>query len=60
MITEDVGESFFTICFDETTNVEDKKELQVAIRYWSKAKDEVISRHLQAYFIGRADAQILY
>lgn len=60
MMTEDVGESYFTICFDETTNVEDKKELQVTIRYWSKAKDEVISRHLQTYFIGKADAQILY
>ena len=59
-ISDDIGTSFYTVCFDETTNVESKKELQIAVRYWSDSKCLVISRHLQTFFIGKADAQTLY
>ncbi|XP_060094265.1 uncharacterized protein LOC132571482 [Heteronotia binoei] len=57
MISDDVGTFFYSVCFDETTNVEDKKELQILVRYWLEGRGEVVSRHLQTFFIGKADAQ---
>ncbi|XP_054836739.1 uncharacterized protein LOC129330638 [Eublepharis macularius] len=60
MISDDVGTSFYSICFDETTSVEDKKELQISVRYWSEGRGEVVSSHLQTFFIGKADAQTLH
>ena len=31
-----------THCYDETTNEATKKEMQIAIHYWSESKGEVV------------------
>lgn len=51
---KDAQESYFSLEFDETTNVENQKELQVAIRYWSNKLGRVLSKHLETFFLGHA------
>lgn len=51
---KDAQESYFGLEFDETTNVENQKELQVAIRYWSNKLGRVLSKHLEIFFLGHA------
>lgn len=52
--------SYYSIIFDETTNVEDKKELLITVRHWSETKEKVLCRHLQTFFVGKADASMRY
>jgi hypothetical protein len=52
--------SWYTLIYDETTNNEGKKELQIAIRYWSELESEIVCRHLTTYFIGYAKAVDLH
>lgn len=42
---------YFSISYDETTNSENKKELQILIKYWSKQFQKVQNAHLQTFFI---------
>lgn len=53
----DAHKSWYTIIYDETTNNEGRKELQVAIRYWSETEQEVVVKHLETFFIGTAKAE---
>lgn len=46
-----------TLCYDETTNSAGRKELQTIIRYWSEQKSQIVSAHLQTFFIGSATAE---
>lgn len=57
IVIEDIHSSYYTMLYDETTNAEGKKELQVAIRYWSKNKNEIIVSHLETFFITSATAE---
>ncbi|KAL5243999.1 hypothetical protein ACI65C_011409 [Semiaphis heraclei] len=34
--------TYYTLMYDETTNSESKKELQVAVRYWCNTKKEIV------------------
>lgn len=56
---KDLDESYYVLCFDETCNTASKKELQVLIRFWSQAKNMVVSTHLQTFFIGKACGEII-
>lgn len=40
-------------------NSENKKELQIAIRYWSNSHNQVIILHLETLFLGSANAKTL-
>ncbi|XP_067136817.1 uncharacterized protein [Centruroides vittatus] len=57
---EEAHSSFFTISYDETSNVESKKELQIMIRFWSEQTEQVVCRHLNTCLLGRADAETLH
>lgn len=58
-LIKDIGNECYSIIYDETTNSEGNKELQVLIRYYSTSKCMVITQHLQTMFIGKATADIL-
>lgn len=55
----DIGSSFYTIHYDETTNSKSTKELQVGIRYFSTKLKKVVYSTLQTYFLGHATGEIL-
>jgi hypothetical protein len=54
------SEVYYTVMFDETCNSANRKELQVATRYWSKSENKVIISHLQTFFLGSATAKIIF
>jgi hypothetical protein len=47
---------FFTICFDETTNRQVKKQMDLHVRYWSDKFGKVIVVYLDSAFLGHATA----
>lgn len=53
----EIRDTFYTLCYDETTNSAGKKELQTVIRYWSEQKSQIVSTHLQTFFIGSATVE---
>jgi len=61
ILIEDVttGGLYYTLLYDETCNTENKKELQIDIRYWSTTQNKVIVSHLQTFFLGCAEAKVL-
>ncbi|XP_048511379.1 uncharacterized protein LOC125500995 [Athalia rosae] len=58
-ILEDCSAAWYTLIYDETTNNESKKELQVALRYWSETEELVVIHHLETFFLGQAKAEDL-
>lgn len=46
--------------YDETTNNENKNELQIRIIFWSERDDMVVNRHLVTKFIEKADGKSLF
>ena len=44
----------FTLQFDETVTVQNQKQLDLLIRFWSEKKGEVVTRFLQALMFGHA------
>ena len=58
-VLDEARNSFYSLQFDETTNSASKKELQIRIRFWSDKKNQVISFHLESFFIGHATAEDL-
>lgn len=58
-VIEYVKDSFYSIEYDETTNAENQKELQLMIRYWSESKEKINVKHLETMFIGHAKGEDL-
>lgn len=56
----DMEDTFYTLCYDETTNASGHKELQTTVRYWSDKQNKVVNHHLQTFFIGKATGNTLY
>ena len=52
-----LSETPFTLQYDETTNAQVNKQLDIKIRYWSLAQSQVAAHHLQNYFMGHATGQ---
>ena len=48
------SDAYFTVMYDETTNDQNKKQMEIYVRYWSEEKGEVVSHHLRTYLIGHA------
>ena len=44
----------FTLQYDETTNAQVNKQLDIKIRYLSSAQSQVVVHHLQTYLMGHA------
>lgn len=59
LVSEDAQKNSFVICYDETTNSEGIKELQILIRFWSEILNEIVFCHLQTFFLGHTTAVIL-
>ena len=49
----------FTLQYDETTNAQINKQLDIKIRYWSSAQSQVSVHHLQTYLMGHATGRQL-
>ena len=49
----------FTLQFDETVTVQNQKQLDLLIRFWSEEKGEVVTRFLKALFFGHAKGDIV-
>jgi hypothetical protein len=47
----------YTIHYDETTNSQVKKQLDLVVRFWSADKDKVVVRYLESLFFGHAPAE---
>lgn len=56
VIVEDIktSNSKYTMQYDETTNKQIAKQLDIKVRYWSNSADEVSVKHLQTYLMGHA------
>ena len=44
----------YTAIFDETTANQNRKQLDVLIRYWSNESNQLVSKYLTFVFFGRA------
>lgn len=51
--------TYFTLCFDETTNKAGEKEFQVKIRYWSAKEMKIVSKHICTSYMRHATAEDL-
>lgn len=51
---KEIGNSYFTLLYDETTNAAGRKELHTAVRYWCESTNCVVTQHLETFFIGKA------
>lgn len=62
LLLDDINNSYYTLCFDETTNSKSKKELQIRVRYYSENSKKVVVHHLETFFIedGKADTIFKY
>ena len=49
----------YSIHFDETTNNQGHKQLDIKIRYWSNNQNKIIIHHFRTYFMGHATGQLL-
>ena len=61
IVADDVKNSGspFTLQYDETTNAQVNKQLDIKIRYWSSAQSQVVVHHLQTYLMGHATGRQL-
>ena len=61
VVADDVKNSGspFTLQYDETTNAQINKQLDIKIRYWSSAQSQVVVHHLQTYLMGHATGRQL-
>jgi hypothetical protein len=49
----------FVLCFDEQTNNQNRKQLDLLIRYWCHDQGLVVTRYYKSIFLGHATAPIL-
>ena len=56
IVVDDVlnSQSTYTIHYDETTNAQIQKQLDIKIRFWSVVQGKVRVHHLQSYLMGHA------
>lgn len=58
-MVSDMDIPYYSLQYDETTNHENVKELQVLIKFWSKSESRVVVCHLETFFLGKATAEVL-
>lgn len=51
---KEIGDSYFTLLYDETTNAAGRKELHTPICYWCESTNYVVTQHLETFFLGKA------
>lgn len=60
-LIKDIADSSpgITLAFDESTNVQTKRQMDIYARYWSKQFNLVTCRYLKSVFLGHATADII-
>jgi hypothetical protein len=48
------------LCFDEQTNNQNRKQLDLLMKYWCYNEDLVVTRYYQSILLGHATTIILY
>lgn len=56
VVLDDLKGSFYTLMFDDTTNIQHKKELQLVLKYWSSSMQQINFVHLQTSFLSSGKA----
>lgn len=56
-VHKDISGSFYTLMFDDTTNNQHTKELQLVLKYWSKSLKRLNFIHLKSAFMESGKAQ---
>ena len=51
--------SAFTMAFDETTIVQNKKQMDILLRYWSDCKKPVVTKYLVSFYFARVSADVI-
>lgn len=59
-LLNDIGDSYYSILYDETTNFKSEKELQVSVRFWSNSEKKVVTAHLETFFWGLQQLKYFY
>ncbi|CAF2855769.1 unnamed protein product [Rotaria sp. Silwood2] len=49
----------FVLCFDEQTNVQNKKQLDLLIKFWSYGEGLVVTRYYKSVMLGHTQAHVL-
>lgn len=49
----------FVLCFDESTNTQNKKQLDLIVKFWSHDGGMVVTRFYKSIFLGHARAKLL-
>ena len=49
-----VTDAGFAVVFDETTNLQNKKQINLLIRHWCEEKSEVITAYAPSLMFGRS------
>ena len=47
------------LLFDETTTVQNKKQMDVLVRFWSEDNQKIETRCIESFFSGRAPADTI-
>ena len=56
IVVDDIlnSQSRYTVHYDETTNAQTQKQLDIKVRFWCPAQGKVVVHHLQSYLMGHA------
>ena len=49
----------FTLLFDGTTIVQNKRQMDFLVRYWSEVNKEIKTRYIESFFFGPAPADTI-
>ena len=47
----------FTMMFDETTTLQNRKQMDLILRFWSESEKQVVTKYLMSLFFARAPAE---
>lgn len=56
---QDVKGAYYTLCFDETTNDANRKELHSSIRHYSEQRKRIHQFHFETFFIENGEAETM-
>lgn len=58
-LVEDVRREYFSLIIDETTTQQNKKQLDLLVKYWSAQTHRIQTRYLTSCFLGHATADVM-
>jgi hypothetical protein len=58
-LVSDAQREFFSLIVDKATTIQNKKQLDILIKYWSTQEHCVVTRYLSSTFLGHATAEVM-